>query len=220
MSLTVRDLRRLWKPHKQRLHDLDKNHPTPIRFHRCCSWLSRADAFGSEDIDLALITRWIGFNALFGRWDERARQPAADRECWRRFLDRVVELDADGHIRDLLDDHRKLVLAILDDPYLATFFWRDPSREKAQQTTRDRRQATQWYHERRHRMILDNLVDRIYLLRCQLVHGAATHGSRLNRTSVRRCNTMLGHLLPAVLRVVAERGGDEDWGAMCYPPQG
>ena len=39
-ALTVRDLRRLWKPHKERLNGHAAEHPTTIRFHRACSWLS------------------------------------------------------------------------------------------------------------------------------------------------------------------------------------
>ena len=49
---------------------------------------------------------------------------------------------------------------------------------------------------------------------------ATTHGSSLNRTSLRRCTTMMGHLLTAILQVWIDRGADEDWGPMCYPPIG
>jgi len=36
-AVTVRDLRRLWKPHKERLNGHAAEHPTTIRFHRACS---------------------------------------------------------------------------------------------------------------------------------------------------------------------------------------
>ena len=65
---------------------------------------------------------------------------------------------------------------------------------------------------------LERLLERIYLMRCQLVHGAATYGGKLNRASLRHCVTMLGHLLPAILLVLIDYGVDEDWGIMCYPP--
>ena len=60
--------------------------------------------------------------------------------------------------------------------------------------------------------------DLIYLMRCQLVHGASTYGGKLNRTSLRRCTTMLEHLVRAVLQVLIDHGADEDWGSLCYPP--
>ena len=61
-------------------------------------------------------------------------------------------------------------------------------------------------------------MDRIYLMRCQVVHGAATYRGKLNRTALRRCSTMLGHLLRTMLVVMIDNGSDEDWGIMCYPP--
>lgn len=219
-AVNVHQLRRRWKPHKQRLQGLRKDHPTPIRFHRCCSWLQRLETMEDEDHDLTLITQWVALNALYGQWDPRLREPAADRACWRQFLDRILKLDRDGRLIQVLEAHRKLVFTILDDAYLAGFFWKDPAPHKAIHTTRDRRQASQWYQQRRYGMVLESVVERIYLLRCQLVHGAATHNSRLNRTSLRRCATMLSHLLPVLLLILIDHGADEDWGDMCYPPQG
>jgi hypothetical protein len=50
------------------------------------------------------------------------------------------------------------------------------------------------------------------------VHGASTHNGKLNRTAVRNCSTMLGHLVPAFLLVLIDRGYAENWGPLCYPP--
>ncbi len=60
--------------------------------------------------------------------------------------------------------------------------------------------------------------ERVYLARCQLVHGAATYGGKLNRTALRRCVMMMQRLLPAMLMVWIDHGADEDWGPLCYPP--
>ena len=40
------------------------------------------------------------------------------------------------------------------------------------------------------------------------------------RTALKRCSIMLGHLLPALVTVIADHGADEDWGELCYPPLG
>jgi hypothetical protein len=58
----------------------------------------------------------------------------------------------------------------------------------------------------------------VYVMRCQLVHGAATYGGKLNRTSLKHCVTMIQKVLPALLLVWIDHGADEDWGPMCYPP--
>lgn len=57
-------------------------------------------------------------------------------------------------------------------------------------------------------------------MRCQLVHGAATHGGKLNRKSLRHCVMMMQRLLPTFLMAWIDHGADEDWGPMCYPPLG
>lgn len=66
---TVRDLRRKWKPHKERLNELEAEHPTNIRFHRACSWLQRAEQINEkDDLDLTILSQWVAFNSLYGQW--------------------------------------------------------------------------------------------------------------------------------------------------------
>ena len=67
-------------------------------------------------------------------------------------------------------------------------------------------------------VILKRVVDRVYLMRCQLVHGAATRDGRLNRRPLRRCTMMMDRLMPAFLLVLIDHGWSEDWGSLCYPP--
>ena len=192
--LTVRDLRRRWKPHKERLNRTRSDHPTLVRFHRVCSWLARVETMDLErDSDLALVSQWIAFNALYGQWDQGAREPLADRECWRVFLDRVVDLDQTGYLSSTLTTHKRLVLSLLDDRYLSSFFWRDPDNAIPAQAHKEKHAAHTWFIERNWKLMLERLMERIYLLRCQLVHGAATYGGQLNRVSLRHCVTMLGH---------------------------
>ena len=42
-TLTVRDLRRRWKPIKERLNAEQDSHPTAIRVHRAFSWMARVE---------------------------------------------------------------------------------------------------------------------------------------------------------------------------------
>ena len=213
--LTVRDLRRQWKPHKERL----SGHPTAIRFHRACSWLDRAEKLdGVADADLVLINQWIALNALYGQWNPQQREPFPDRESWRDFFDRLLKLDGNGRISGLLQEHKPLILTILEDEYLAGFFWKDPTDQNKQVARNLRKKALSWFVGKEWTRILDQVLDRIYLQRCQLIHGAATFGGKLNRATLRRTTQMLGHLLPAVLQVLIDYGADADWGALCYPP--
>ncbi|MFO0905279.1 MAG: HEPN domain-containing protein [Pirellulales bacterium] len=224
--ITVHELRRRWKPHKDRLVAERPAHPTPIRFHRAFSWLARVERLEEADVDLALISQWVALNALYGQWNSLAGMAVGDRESWRVFLDRVVDLDTDQLIARVLLDHQRLARSILEDAYLSDLFWQEPeagAQSTVQATVRAtarrmRSNAQMWYFEKRYKLILDQVVERIYLMRCQLIHGAATYGGKLNRRSLRHCATMLKHLIPALFLVLIERGADEDWGIMCYPP--
>lgn len=217
--ISVHELRSRWKPQKERLQASRADHPTCIRFHRACSWLAKIETLAEDpELDLALISQWIGFNCLYGQWNEAECSPYPDRDSWRRFLERILQIDESGHISAILLTHKNLVLSILDDKYLSSLFWQEPSEKRAGQARRAKHDAKTWYHERRWSQIVERTIDRIYLMRCQLVHGAATCGGQLNRDSLRHCSVMLGHLLPALLLVWIDYGADEDWGHMCYPP--
>ncbi len=219
--LTVHDLRRRWKPYKERLAALKSEQPTSIRFHRACSWMARVEQMpDGQDHDLGLVSLWIAFNSLYGQWDACKREPRPDRESWRAFLDRILKLDRDGHVAGTLREHKRLVISLLDDEYLSNFFWQEPSAARAKQSRKAAHNAQTWYIEQRWTVVLDEILNRVYVMRCQLVHGAATYGGKLNRDSLKRCVLMIQRLLPAVLLVWIDHGADEDWGPMCYPPMG
>ncbi len=218
-SISVHELRRRWKPLKERLLAERNDHSTPIRFHRACSWLSRVEAMEDpEDYELSLISLWIAFNALYGQWNESAREPVHDRESWSRYLHRIVRLDSEGRIRDILTRHKKLAIALFDDEYLSGYFWQEPTKKRAGRARKAKYDARSWYVEQKWGLILERLMDRIYLMRCQLVHGAATYGGKLNRTSLKHCSVMLDHVVRAVSQIMIDHGADEDWGVLCYPP--
>ena len=219
---TVHQLRKKWLPHKQRLLATQPGHPTHVRFHRACSWLELAQQLDPEsDLDQILIFQWIAFNALYGQWDAKRREPLPDRECWQKFLRRLLALDESQHIASLLRANRGLVLAIVENAYLNRFFWQAPCTEKAGPTMRKgRKRVAGWYDRRQWESVLQEVVDRVYLLRCQLTHGAATFGSRLNRKALKHCTTMMAKLVPTFLLVWIDHGADEDWKPMCYPPVG
>lgn len=218
--LTVRELRRLWKPQKDRLNAEHAQNPTNIRFHRACSWLQRVEEIRSDELalDHVLLSFWTAFNALYGQWDGERQEPISDVECWQHFLDRMLTLDQRNLIQEQLLEHKKLVLTLFDDEYLSRFFWQEPTDKRAKRVRRTRLDAQGWYVEQNWTLVLDRLFERIYLLRCQLVHGASTYSSSYNRVAIRRCSQILEHLLRTFLRVWAEWGADEDWGIMCYPP--
>lgn len=240
-SPTVISIRSRWKPTKERLVQEGAHEGVRIRIHRACSWmqrveqLERAEANARERVaeaadadraahrlesshDEQLILRWIAFNSLYGRWDADKSYPQPDFESVRDFVTQLLALDHDERIGAVLDSERDLVMSIIEDGYVDKYFWKDPGEDALRKAGRAIFKTQGWYVEGRLSMILTQVLQRIYLLRCQLVHGAASRNGKLNRDSVQRCSTLLGHLLPAFLLVIIDHGWAEDWGPLCYPP--
>jgi len=201
----------------------DAHEAVRIRLHRCFSWLARVERIEAEGLgadDAVLIYRWIAFNALYGRWDDRNREPAGDAESYQRFTRVLHEHDADGRLGALVREHRKLFEAIVGDEHLARHYWKDPDdsahTRRAERAVRELREAIR---EGRQRAAMDSVLARVYLARCQLVHGAATFEGKLNRTAMRRCAQCMGLLLPTMCEVIIDHAWQTDWGGLCYPPR-
>jgi len=215
---TVRDLRRLWKPHKERLNGQLAEHPTNIRFHRACSWLQRAEEASKDDYDMVLLSQWIAFNSLYGQWNHDLREPHTDIKCWKEFVERALKLDQGNFIVDALVENKPLVMTIFEDEFLSRYYWQEPTSKRASQSKKTMYDARSWFVQGDWLLILDRLMERVYFLRCQLVHGASTYNSTLNRIAIRHCSQAMAHLLRAFLLVWINYGSDEEWGVMCYPP--
>ena len=109
-------------------------------------------------------------------------------------------------------------MSILDDGFVNRYFWKSPSEKSLRKARNAVFKAQSLYVEGRLFALTDLVTRRIYNLRCQLVHGAASRGGAINRESVQRCAEMLGYLVSAFLLVVVEHGAEVDWGPLCYLP--
>jgi len=214
-------LRTMWEQRLRGLPQDDRQGDVRLRVHRSLSWLDRAEELQAKDgqssEDDQLIFTWTALNSLYGYWLPDKKEPAPDIQSLELFLDKLFKLDRDERLPKFTNDHRELILEVFDNQFLAKQFWNAPTIEAASRRTSLGREARTWFIENRHRLILDKLLRNVYYLRCQLVHGAATRGSTLNRDTVRQCLTALRPLAPAMLRVVIENGLETDWGPACYP---
>ncbi|NLX20628.1 MAG: hypothetical protein GXY55_03010 [Phycisphaerae bacterium] len=213
---TAADLRRLFKAVPQA--DRDGHQAWAIRVWRSLSWLERAEQAG--DAEGRFINAWIAFNALYGRLDDNNR-PTSERLAYREFLRTVADLDADGGLTRLLATRwfQTSAARLVADRYLDERFWLAPDTYSDEQAGRtDRRFSIDLAH---HRVspCLKELVDRLYIMRQQIFHGAATQGSRLNRTTLDRSSRLLLALLPLVLEAVIRYGIPHNWPAVAFPPE-
>jgi len=208
---------------RQRYHALPKaareaNEGYRIRVWRALSWLDRAERHDPADIEGRFISAWIGFNALYGQLDPE-RRAYGDREAWSTLLAQVWRIDSHGQIQRAMTKRRMAIFRIIDDKYLYHRFWAEG--DAAMPTFHEeRRHAMAWFDGPKMQKVLRLLFDRLYVMRNQLLHGASTKGSKLNRRPLREAGNLLIELLAVMLGVVIDHGAGEDWGQLCYPPEG
>lgn len=174
----------------------------------------------SED-DAKLVWLWAAWNAIYGSWDQTSRKPDEDLPSQERCLKMLYEADKQNnhHMVTFLIEHKKLASALCGDLWLSRQFWSEGKLAAEKNAERAKRSFLEALRESRYRAALDLTLSRVYLGRCQLVHGAATCGSRLNRAQIRRCAAFMGHFLPAVSTIITESFHDKSWGVLCCPPQ-
>jgi hypothetical protein len=62
--------------------------------------------------------------------------------------------------------------------------------------------------------VLREVFDRLYMLRCQIIHGGSTWGGKVNRDQVKDGAAILGTFIPIMV------DPEEDWGRPFYPVVG
>ena len=189
-----------------------------IRLHRAISWLLRAAQEEGDD-DTRFIHLWIAFNAIYaGEFDgERS-----ERERVAEFVGRLVAADIQETLHALLfKQFTGSIRLLIDNRYLFAPFWRalrdhDPSERWKARFETNRKAAMDALLTHRTAELLTIVLDRLYVLRNQLIHGGATWNSGVNRDQLRDACALLGALLPAITTVMMETDAFED-DAIAYP---
>lgn len=204
---------------KQRLReerdDMEKNHAT--RLHRAVSWLLASEKY-QDDFDMAFISKWISFNSCYGVLNET--EQLSERRSFQRFVGQVVELDTNNQIyNSLWLNFSNFVRGLLNNQYVFSPYWDsinngdDSWKESFQRSESVVRSALA---NQDVPLLLSVVMDRLYVLRNQLMHGGATYQSRVNRDQVRDGSNLLGELLPIIISIMIENP-DGEWGEIFYP---
>lgn len=190
-----------------------------LRVHRALSWFEKAES--TDDLDIRFITLWIGFNAVYAR--ELDMDSASERSEFRRFIQSITRLDSEDRIYKLVwNTYSGSIRLLLDNQYIFQPFWESHNGRLSQQAwqedfERAKKKIGQALVDMDTDTILAGVFDRLYTLRNQLVHGGATHGSRVNRSQISDGNKILSSLLPLMLDVMMKHHDQWDWGKPFYP---
>ncbi len=140
----------------------------------------------------------------------------------RQFFDRVLEADAGKRLHQLLFQRFSgPIRTLIENRFVFEPFWRalrehDSSDRWEQSFSAAKRVATMAVMSGDTATLLSVVMDRLYVLRNQLVHGGATFGSKVNRQHVADGVALLGDIVPLVLSLMLD-AHTLDYGAIEYP---
>ncbi len=191
---------------------------TRVRLHRAISWLARAEQ-EAGDTDARFLFLWIALNAAYA---QEFGFENAEREQLRRFFESLLVHDKGGSLQDILfQQFPGPIRTLIGNRFVYARFWKalrehDSSTHWSDRFAADQRSALQAVVERRTEVVLSIVLDRLYVLRNQLVHGGATWDSHANRAQLRDGAAILGQLVPAILQLMLQDGAPE-LGEVAYP---
>lgn len=189
-----------------------------IRLHRSISWLQCAEQ-QEKDTDLMFITQWIAFNACYAM-DMNSQSSKTEREKFKGFISTLVRLDHEQRIFNILwQKFSGPVKILIENEYVFRGFWdfqRGDAKEWKRAFEKSNEDAIRYMSANNVGGVLEILLDRLYILRNQLMHGGATYKSKLNRKSVKDGSRILEMLIPIIIEIILENPAEE-WGKLLFP---
>ena len=207
-------LRKKLKDAQDRIPELQS-----IRFHRSISWIKAAEDHEKE-VDIKLITLWIAFNSLYAI-ENTKNESLNERDRFAGFIDKLISQDTESRIYNLLwNTYSGAVRMLIENKYVYGPFW-DAQRGLNKNWEKGFNQSITDANNALANMnvnyLLRIVLDRLYILRNQLIHGGATYKSKVNRSQVQDGCKILINLLPIMVEIMMENP-EEDWGEIFYPP--
>lgn len=201
---------------------MDAEESYRIRLHRARSWLRQAEAVHESDPDGCFIFLWIAFNAAYAR---QFGEGETERKRLRGFIDGLLQVDTGQRLHALvMQQFSGPIRCLIGNRFVFEPFWQalrahDASDRWQKDFAAANKQAMAAVLERDTARVYDIVLARLYVLRNQLVHGGATHGSRVNRQQLMDANRLMRALVAQVIELMAANPG-HDWGEILYPPVG
>ncbi len=189
-----------------------------IRLHRSISWLACAEKY-AEDIDLYFLNQWIAFNACYAL-DMHVQEQKTEREKFRLFIQNLIKHDGEQRIFNILwEKFSGPVRILIQNKFIFRTFWDHKRGEVAdwkKAFDKSNEEASKHLAKKNVAGLLEILLDRLYILRNQLMHGGATHNSKINRRQVKDGAKILEMLIPIIIEIMMQHP-EEDWGRLLFP---
>ena len=116
MSLTHSELKA-----RQRTERKGHSEGLALRVHRALSWLDRAER--CEDVDGKFIFLWVSFNGAYAN-EFIEGERASDKKAFAMFLDKLVELDMENDLYELIwTEFSGSIRVLLNNQFVFESFW-------------------------------------------------------------------------------------------------
>ena len=215
VNLTIDELR----DREQSLSD-DYPDDLKLRIHRGVSWLAKAEN-QVDDEDAAFMFYWVAFNALYGFQVRHVSEIDGERSAFQGFFQKISLLDSERIIYDeLWRRFPDSVRVLIRNKYVFQPFWNYHHEFPGNDDWEDKFEKA---IEKGYRalengdtvQILSIIFDRLYVLRNQVFHGAATYQSSVNRAQIRDATKILAFLLPLFVELMMDNPS-VSWGTPGY----
>ena len=202
---------------------MPKEHQT--RLWRAVRWYQCAERYVEDDADVCFIALWIALNACYANHapGQRKKYKKGNWELFKfkLFANTLVSLDQEDALCNCFQRNAQLLRDLINNQYVFEPFWRslaagnkkwEPAFEGAKKRAEralDGGDAT---------ALLGLVLERLYVLRNQLLHGHATYEGNKNRDQVIDGKNILMEILPIIIRLMIDH--PHGWGPIAYRPLG
>ena len=190
-----------------------------LRVHRALSWLDKSEQCAG-DPDSQFLFLWISFNAAYAQDTEVLRHSEA--EAFSLFISKLVELDKSGLFYKLVwNEFSSSIRILLDNEFVFQPFWDCQNgklsvHEWKEKFNTAKLMANKALATKRTDLLLTIILQRLYTLRNQLVHGGATWKSSANRAQITDGVAFLSKLVPIIIEIMMDNP-NQLWGEANYP---
>ncbi len=210
--------------------EISQSEHNETRMRRAWSWLHLSEK--SKSHDEKFIFLWIAFNSAYGTElpDRSDDDGVTERDRFADFVNKIVERD---HVRSikktLWDTFSGPVRVLLNNEFVFGPFWK---------WVGERPQGKAWeskFKERNRRVfetlgadnvpgVLEEVLERLYQLRNQIIHGGTTFAVGKGRDQIEDGSRIMEALMPEILKIMQadiEKDRDSEvWGRLNYPRVG
>lgn len=191
------------------------------KMRRAVSWVGGTEMCKIDNNDAKFIFFWIAFNAMYSDKEQIGKLPA-EKRLHRKFFRKIHAADKRRRIYNAIrETYKKNFSDMIENQYLYDGFWKYINGERKEEVWKQDFENSKalFYRNRENKNIvktLQNIFDRLYVLRNQLIHGGSTWQSKVNSTQVRDCSKALRILMPTMVDIMMD-APEKDWGESYYP---